>query len=90
LHVGARIVAKILQPNQTSNPGTIMVSTTKNKICDVTMAVFRGCTVPCFTRSPRWGTGYERDLKQTKHNTTKNTKALFTDMRKAPTVVKKR
>jgi len=35
------------------------------------MTVFRGCTVPCFTRSPRWGTGYERDLKQTKQNTTK-------------------
>jgi len=38
------------------------------------MVIFRDCTVPCSTRSLRWGTGCERDLKQTKQNTTKNTK----------------
>jgi hypothetical protein len=30
------------------------------------MSQFRSCTVPCYTRSPRWGTGYERGLKQKK------------------------
>jgi len=48
------------------------------------MAIFRGCTLPCFTRSPRWGTGYEREPKQAKQN--KNTKARFATMRKHQTV----
>jgi len=45
--------------------------------------MFRENTVPCFTRSPRQGTGYERDLKQTKQNKTRNTKARFATKRKA-------
>jgi hypothetical protein len=30
----------------------------------VIVTKWRGCTVLCFTRSPRWGTGHERDLKR--------------------------
>ena len=52
------------------------------------MAVFRRCTVPCFTRSPRWGTGYERGLKQTKQNTNKHTDT-FRDYAKSANHCKK-
>jgi hypothetical protein len=36
------------------------------------MLIYQECTVLCFTCSPRRGTGYERDLKQTKQNKNKN------------------
>jgi len=32
------------------------------------------CTVHCFTRSPRWGTGYERDLKRERERERKKKK----------------
>jgi len=57
-------VAKKFHPSQIHNSGIIRVLHLSHygKFCNVTMAIFRGCTVPCSTRSPRWGTGYERDL----------------------------
>jgi len=39
---------------------------------NVIVTIWRGCTVLCFTRSPRWGTGYERDLKRDQKTKTKH------------------
>jgi len=58
-----------------------------SNLCDVIIAIQMLCTVPCFTRSPRWGTGCERDLKQTKQKQKQKHKGAFRDNAKAPNTI---